>query len=126
VPRRFDLPSWRGVRDVPSLRAAAWTLRALVEARWRLRRGLPRRGVAGPPRLPATAERGVAAVLRRWPATCLERALVRQRWDAAHGSPRQVVIGVRGPGDGFRAHAWLDGAPDPLADEYLELTRLDP
>jgi hypothetical protein len=112
--------------DLPSLRAAAWTVRALLEARWRLRRGLPRRRVAGPPRLPAAAERGVAAVLRRVPATCLERALVRQRWEAAHGVPRQVVIGVRGPGAGFRAHAWLDGTPDALAHEYEELTRLDP
>jgi hypothetical protein len=111
--------------DLATLRAALWTVRALVQARWRLRRGLGR-SVAAPPRLPRAAGRGVRGVLRRWPATCLERALVLQRWEAAHGSPRPVVIGVRGRAEGFRAHAWLDGEPDPAAAEYQELARLEP
>jgi hypothetical protein len=111
--------------DLAGLRAALWTVRALLQARLRLRRGLGGRSVPAPPRLPRAAGRGVRAVLRRWPATCLEKALVLQRWEAAHGSPRPVVIGVRGLAEGFRAHAWLDGEPDPVAAAYTELTRLE-
>jgi Transglutaminase-like superfamily len=111
--------------DLPTLRAAAWAARALWQARRTLRRG----GVAGarvgaPPPLPRSAGRGVHAVLRRSPATCLERALVLQRWEAAHGAPAAVVIGVQGPARGFRAHAWLEGRPDRLAGAYDELARL--
>jgi Transglutaminase-like superfamily len=113
--------------DLATLRAALWTMRALLQARRRLRRGLGGCSVSPPPRLPRAAGRGVHGVLRRWPATCLERALVLQRWEAAHGSARPVVIGVRGPAaDGFQAHAWLDGEPDPVAADYHELTRLEP
>ena len=112
--------------DLATLRAALWTVRALLQARRRLRRGLDGRRVPPPPRLPRSAGRRVRGVLRRWPATCLERALVLQRWEAAHGSPRPVVIGVRGPAEEFQAHAWLEGEPDPVAAEYHELTRLEP
>jgi hypothetical protein len=49
---------------------------------------------------------------------------VLQRWEARHGRQRAVVIGVHGAGGEFRAHAWLDGTPDPLAAQYHELTRL--
>lgn len=113
--------------DVPTLRAAAWTARALWQARRSLRRGgVTGARVAAPPTLPGSAGRGVHAVLRRSPATCLERALVLQRWEAAHGAPAAVVIGVRGPARGFRAHAWLDGRADRLSGAYEELARLPP
>ena len=113
--------------DIATLRAAGWTARALRQARRTLRAG----GVAGarvgaPPPLPRSAGRGVEAVLRRSRASCLERALVLQRWEAAHGVPAAVVIGVQGPARGFRAHAWLEGRPDGLADAYDELVRLPP
>jgi hypothetical protein len=109
--------------DLPTLRAAWWTLRALHQAR----RGLAQPALAlpalsEPPSLPASAERGVGAVLRRRPASCLERALVLQRWEASQGYPRDVVIGVTSPDD-FAAHAWLDGDPDE-AGEFAELLRL--
>jgi hypothetical protein len=111
--------------DLPTLRAAVWTLRALRRAR----RDLARRGLAGarvppPPQLPASARRGVLAVLRRRPNTCLERALVLQRWEAAHGAGADVVIGVQGPGDGFEAHAWLETMPDGPPEAYHEILRL--
>jgi hypothetical protein len=111
--------------DLPTLRAALWARRSLRQAR----RGLRRDGLAGalvssPPPLPDTARRGVLAVLRRRPSTCLERALVLQRWHAAQGRLQEVVIGVSGTGEQFKAHAWLDGAPDNCDDSFRELVRL--
>jgi hypothetical protein len=111
--------------DLPSLRAAWWAQRALRRARRTLRRkGIAETTVSDPPRLGAEAGRGVFAVLRRSPATCLERALVLQRWHAAHGNERDVIIAVRGSTDDFAAHAWLEGEPDPLAGTFKELLRL--
>ncbi len=112
--------------DLPTLRAAVWTARALRTTR----RGLERNGldgtrVAPPPRLPAEARRGVLAVIRRRPSTCLERALVLQRWEASHGAGADVVIGVPGPGgDSFVAHAWLETMPDGASPDYHEIHRI--
>jgi hypothetical protein len=111
--------------DLPTLRAAFWAERTLRQARRALRRGrLEDIRLPDPPALPPESERGVRAVLRRTPATCLERALVLQRWHAARGNPREVVIGVKGPTDEFAAHAWLDGEPDSQAGVFEELFRL--
>jgi hypothetical protein len=113
--------------DIASLRSAAWALAALA----RLRRDLGAAGISGarvvaaPPDVPDRALRGVEAVLRRRHATCLERSLVLQKWYYARGIPRDVVLGVTAPGDGFAAHAWLDGAPDG-GDGFHELRRLVP
>ena len=108
-----------------SLRAAAWAVLALRRARRDLAaRGLEGVWVASPPRLPASARVGVLAVVRRRPSTCLERALVLQRWEADHGEPTDVVIGVRGGGDDFRAHAWLEGMPDAGPHAFHEILRL--
>ena len=63
------------------------------------------------------------AVLRLRRETCLTRSVVLQVWDAAQGLPRDLVIGVTAPGDGFRAHAWLDGEP---AYGFSELSRRPP
>jgi hypothetical protein len=110
--------------DVPTLRAALWTALALVRIRRSLRRhGLAGAGVVAPPPLPTHARRGVLALLRRSPATCLERALILQRWDAAHGALKDVVIGVTSPAD-FRAHAWLESEPDAPGGAYQEIHRL--
>jgi hypothetical protein len=111
--------------DVPALRAALWTLRALR----RTRRDLARRGLEGarvtrPPALPASARRGVVAVLRRRPSSCLERALVLQRWEAAHGAGTDVVLGVQAPGERFEAHAWLATMPDGQSEGFEEILRL--
>jgi hypothetical protein len=112
--------------DLPTLRGAWWTLRALRHVRRRLRR----LGIAGAactvPPPPAAAQRGVHGMLRRWPASCLERALVLQRWEAAHGRPRAVVIGVQGARQDLRAHAWLEGSADGLAPAFRELMRVPP
>ncbi len=48
------------------------------------------------PKLPPSAGRGVYAVLRREPHTCLERAFVLQRWRAAQGELRDVIVGIKG------------------------------
>lgn len=110
--------------DAATLRAAWWTLVSVRATRRALRnRPVGDIVVAPPPRLPAHAGRGVHAVLKRVPNTCLERALVLQRWLAEHGTDRDVVVGVTGRSD-FRAHAWLDG--ERVDAEFQELTRLGP
>ena len=119
LPRRLT-------RD--ELRGLAWAYRSVRSARRQLRRtGLT--GIVLPPLPPRPAEaaRGVRIVLRRLPATCLERAVILQRWRASQGDPRDVVVGVRGTGDSFRAHAWLDDEePSEGEDVYRELVRIHP
>ena len=111
--------------DLPTLRAAAWAWRALRRTKRELaRHGLEGTQVIAPPPLPAHARRGVLAVIRRRPNTCLERALVLQRWEAAHGAGADVVIGVPGPGENFIAHAWLETMPDGRTDAFHELLRI--
>ena len=128
VPRRLRLSPARRLMALlapSSLRAAGWAMLALRRARRDLAaRGLDGVWVASPPRLPASARVGVLAVVRRRPSTCLERALVLQRWEADHGEPSDVVIGVRGAGGDFRAHAWLEGMPDGGPQAFQEILRL--
>jgi hypothetical protein len=108
-----------------TVRAAAWALVALRRARRDLAaQGLDGARVAPPPRLPASARAGVLAVVQRRPSTCLERALVLQRWEAEHGAASDVIIGVKGPGDGFVAHAWLETSPDGPPGGFQEILRL--
>jgi hypothetical protein len=108
-----------------NLRSAAWALVALRRTgRDLAAHGLDGARVTPPPRLPASARAGVLAVVRRRPSTCLERALVLQRWDADHGAGSDVIIGVRGPRDGFRAHAWLATMPDGPPGTFEEILRL--
>ncbi|HET8757877.1 MAG TPA: lasso peptide biosynthesis B2 protein [Solirubrobacteraceae bacterium] len=125
---RADLPPLRARlagMDVATVRAALWTARALRRTKRELaRHGLDGARVAPPPSLPAHARRGVMAVIRRKPNTCLERALVLQRWEAAHGAVSDVVIGVPGRGGDFVAHAWLEHMPDGQAAAYHEIHRL--
>jgi Transglutaminase-like superfamily len=106
-----------------SARAAWWAWRALRQTKRDLGRdGLARVLVKPPPRLPEGATRGVLAVVKRVPNTCLERALVLQTWLAAYGQAPDVVIGVAGPDDQFEAHAWLEG--EVVSARYRELTRV--
>jgi hypothetical protein len=108
-----------------TVRAAAWAFVALRRTRRDLAaHGLDGARVAPPPRLPASARAGVLAVVRRRPSSCLERALVLQRWEGDHGAGGDVIIGVVGPSDGFRAHAWLETMPDGQPDAFHELLRL--
>ncbi len=110
------------------LRAALWALRSVRSARRQLRRS-GYRGLTLPPvpELPESASRGVNAVIRRLPATCLERAVVLQRWRAAHGDRHDVVVGVSGTREDFKAHAWLDDErPAAEAGDFRELVRLHP
>ena len=117
------------MRSLPTpheLAGAVWALRAVRAARRQLRR-TGYEGIVLPPvpRRPAEAARGVRMVLRRLPATCLERAVILQRWRAAQGDPHDIVVGVIGPGEGFRAHAWLDDE-EPGDERYSELLRIRP
>ncbi len=113
-PRKACSPPEMRRVDLPTLRAAWWAQRALRRARRTLRRdGLAHAAVTDPPALEDHASRGVHAVLRRKPSTCLERALVLQRWHAAQGIEQDVIIAVKGPADNFAAHAWVDGEPRP-------------
>lgn len=106
------------------LRAAWWAYRCLGDARHRLAAGRTDVRMT-PPALPASAVRGVEALLRRARPTCLEAALVRQRWLCAQGVLCDVVIGVTAPSEGFRAHAWLEQPNGPAAPPpWHELTRL--
>jgi hypothetical protein len=108
-----------------NLRAAWWALRAASATR----RGLARGGLDDalpappPPALPAEAERGVRAALRRRGHTCVVDSIVLQRWYAAHGKSRDLVVGVIGRGEDFRAHAWLEGDPPHSDGPFQELLR---
>lgn len=112
--------------DRNTLRAALWAQVALLRTRRRLRRGGIEGVVVHPPpaALPASAGRGVYALLRRRPHTCLERALVLQAWESAQGNVREVVIGVDPRGTEFTAHAWLVGESDGENARFWELMRL--
>lgn len=113
--------------SLATLRAAWWTLRAARTARRELARGSLDGLVLPPvPALRHPARAGVGAVLRRRSDTCLVRATVRQAWDAAHGHPRDLIIGVTAPGEGFMAHAWLEGDPPCQGEGFHELVRRPP
>jgi Transglutaminase-like superfamily len=112
--------------SVADLRAASWTLRAVVTARHQLRtRALRDVRLPRPPAVDDPAVRAVHAVLRRKPASCLERALVLQCWHSAHGRPQDVVIGIAGVRSEFRAHAWLGENPQE-GTGFRELARVAP
>ena len=104
------MPSARRVAlgALPTLRAAAWTFRALRS----LRRELPNAGldarVLPPPAAARASVRGIELALRSRRATCLERSLVVQRWLLAHERPHDVLVGVAGGADALDAHAWID------------------
>lgn len=112
--------------DLPTLRAAWWTLRAVRRARSDTRRR-PVHSIRLPPapRLPARSSRGVGAVLGVGSYTCLEQATVRQSWLLAQGHPRDLIIGVRPGARGYEAHAWLEGdSPGTdLERPFVELLR---
>lgn len=110
-----------------AVRAAWWTWRALPRLRAQLTDGrLTELSLAPPPPLPAEAVRGVEAVLRRRPNSCLERAILLQRWHVSQGRPLDVVVGVTSPTEAFRAHAWLEDEPPPSSPSFAELFRLEP
>ena len=110
--------------DPRTLRAAWWAFWTARRARLQLQKGgINAMLLQPPPRLPVTAELGVSASLRLRRESCLVRAAVRQQWHAALGSPRDIVIGVRGPAVGLRAHAWLDGDEPCHSEGFEELLR---
>jgi hypothetical protein len=111
--------------SLANVRAAWWALRVSR----RTRRLLKSDGLDSalepppPPRLPAAAQRGVKAVLRRRGESCVVRSIVLQNWLAAHGERRDLIVGVTEPGDAFAAHAWLEGEPAHGDAGFMELLR---
>jgi hypothetical protein len=115
LPARLQPANWR---------AALWAVRALRHTRRELRaRGVHFLPPPPAPPLPEGARRGVTAVLDRAGATCLERAAVVQAWETNRGLDRDVVVGVARDGEGFHAHAWLDG-DEPGRPDFTELLRV--
>jgi hypothetical protein len=114
--------------DLDDARAAQWAWRALRSVRGQLRAGAVRDvRVPGPPPVAAASARAMRLVLRWQHPSCLERSLVLQRWLVAQGVALDVVVGTAGgAGDGFIAHAWLDGEPQPEGRRYVEMLRLTP
>jgi hypothetical protein len=112
------------VKGLASARAVWWARRTARQVRADLDAGgLDQLMVPPPPPLPGGCRRWVVAVLRSRGDTCLVRSAVLQAWDAAHGRPRDLVIGVTAPGEGFKAHAWLDGEPAEASAGYVEVSR---
>ncbi len=110
-----------------TLRALWWAERTARQVRRDLAgRGLDDLVVTLPPPLPGSDRRWVAALLRIRRRTCLVRSAVLQAWDAAHGTPRDLIIGVTAPGEGFQAHAWLEGEPARASRGFTELSRRPP
>ena len=102
-------------------RALAWT----VLCCWRARRALHRGGLRAVSLPPAPAagrgsQRGLRDGLRWAKPSCLERSLVRRAWHQRQGRDVPIVIGVRGSGASFGAHAWLQGDP-PDPGQFVEL-----
>ena len=72
----------------------------------------------------------LAARLRRWigaaaanhlfSSRCLERALVLRAMLARRGHPATLRIGVRRPGTGLEAHAWVECEGSAVVDGELE------
>lgn len=111
---------------VDTLRAAAWTWRSARRLAGRLNReGMTALAGMNPaPPLGQHHRAVVGAVLRLLGVTCLVRSAVLQRWDADHDRPRPLVIGVAREGDGFAAHAWLEGERSGAG--FTELHRRPP
>jgi len=116
-----------GRADGRTVRAAGWALRSHRRTRRHLRFGrLSDIDVTAPPTTRPVDRRAVLAVLRARGASCLERSVVLQRFDAAAGRPRALIIAVGRPGGGFRAHAWLEGDPEPDIGLHEILRRAAP
>jgi hypothetical protein len=116
------------VTVLPRVRAGLWSLRAVRVARRELRRnGLDGRvALPAPPPVPASAVGGVKRALRLTRATCLVRTSVLQAWHAGHGWERELVVAVPPPGEGFAAHAWLDGDDPGEGRDFTVLLRRAP
>lgn len=123
---RWAAQWWRRLRASPKVaRTGWWAFRARRSVHEQLRAGgLDAIVVAPPPRSGPGAERALRAVLGRRGVSCLERSAVRQSWMVACGDRRDLVIGVATTGDGFGAHAWLQG--DRVDPSLVELIRRAP
>lgn len=112
------------LRSLPvKVRAAWWTFGAIRLVRRQLATGGVSALALAPPDLPYEGKGGVRLALRLGTRNCLVSAAVRQAWCLAHGRSYDLVIGVKPPAQGFKAHAWLSGDPPAAARDFIELTR---
>ncbi|MFN8187564.1 MAG: lasso peptide biosynthesis B2 protein [Gaiellales bacterium] len=109
------------------LRTLRWAVRCSVVLR-RGVRSVPLERVVVPPRpdVPNAAKHLAMTYLRYIERNCLIRSLIRREWYVSQGMPRTIVIGVRGKGRDFVAHAWLDGDPASWYEGFDELARFPP
>jgi hypothetical protein len=108
-------------RLITYLRTLAWTYASVRRARQQLRVGDLTSVTVGPaPPAGRGAQRGLRDGLRLAEPSCLERSLVRRFWHLRQGRDIPIVIGVRGGGENFGAHAWLRGDP-PDPGNFTEL-----
>lgn len=108
------------------LRVITWTLAARVRARHLVQAtGLSSLTIPAAPRLGLEHIGKVERVLALSRATCLVRSAVVQRWLADNGERVDLVVGVKPPSQGFRAHAWLDRESERHnTAEFTEITRI--
>jgi hypothetical protein len=114
-------PAARVRRELESLR---WAIAAARAARIQVH-DTAVDGIRLPPAPPVPDQAALLTRLfvRYGLRNCLVQSLVRQEWHRGHGRPRALVIGVRAPGPGFQAHAWLDGDASAAHELFEELAR---
>ena len=105
------------------LRAAWWTFGAIRLVRRQLAAGGVSALSLAPPAIPYAGKAGLRLALRLGTRNCLVSAAVRQAWCLSHGKSYDLVIGVKPPAQGFKAHAWLSGDPPSAGRDFVELTR---
>jgi hypothetical protein len=109
------------------VRAAMWTFRSVLRCRRQIgSRQLSEIALPESEGVSGSSGNVVAALLRRRRDECLANALILQAWRADHGDLVDVVIGVRGPGSGFTAHAWLADSAEEATGGHLPIHRLAP
>ena len=108
---------------VSGFAALPWTVRTTRRVKGQLATG----GIAAlrPASTPPSRASGrvVRALLAGSRQSCLVEAAVRQAWHASRGDHRDLVIGVAGPAEGFKAHAWLEGDAPYHEQGFAEIAR---
>lgn len=126
LPRIVRLAQTIRLEPLAVPRTAMWTARALGATRRSVACGvIAPLDIRPAPEGRADAEVVMNLVLRASRATCLSRSIVRQQWFADRDDRRDLLVGVTGA-QGFRAHAWLEGDPDPHAHSYRVILRRGP
>lgn len=114
--------SFRGLAE--RCRVILWAFRARLAARRAvLDAGFRGLDLLPAPRTTSDRTRDVQRVLNLTSSKCLVVSAVLQEWYVAQGLAYDLVIGVRPPGKGFAAHAWLD-MPGEVVEGFTEIARV--